>query len=292
MIRPVTDLVESINQQLLAVDPIAGGDICDAWRVTTDAGVYFAKTPRNPAPGMFELESAGLAWIAETGVTTPGIVASSPAGLLLEWLGESQPTAAAAKAFGAALAHLHATPAESYGCPPAGPRPSSGWIGTLPMQFGSWDTWQQFYAEGRLRPTAELARMSGGLDASGSHAIEQVCRKLIATSIPDAEPALGPSRIHGDLWSGNVLWLPSGAALIDPAAHGGHPETDLAMLQLFGVPRWRQILAGYEGVTQLDERRLDRLSLHQLFPVLVHAALFGGGYGRQAEALAGQVLKN
>ena len=288
----VADLVESIDQRLLALDPIAGGDICDAWRVTTDVGIYFAKTTRKPAPGMFELESAGLSWIAEAGVTTPGVLAASPDGLLLDWLDESRPNAAAAEAFGAALAHLHEAPAESYGCPPADANNSSGWIGALPMTFGDWDTWQPFYASGRLHPTSELARERGGLDAGAARAVERVCQKLLSTATANVEPATGPSRIHGDLWSGNVLWSRSGAALIDPAAHGGHPETDLAMLQLFGVPRWREILAGYESVTPLVEGWQDRVSLHQLFPVLVHAALFGGSYGRQAETLARRFLSS
>lgn len=288
----MADLVESVDQRLVSLNPIAGGDICDAWRVTTDVGVHFAKTARAPAPGMFELESAGLTWIAEAGVSTPTVIASNPDGLLLEWLVESQPNPTAAEAFGATLAGLHSTPAESYGCAPSGTNHSSGWIGTLPMTFGDWGTWRQFYVDGRLRPTSELARERGRLNDGAAQAVERVCRKLLATSGVNAEPGTGPSRIHGDLWSGNVLWTRSGAALIDPAAHGGHPETDLATLQLFGAPRTREILRGYQSIKPLGEGWQDRVSLHQLFPVLVHAALFGGSYGQQAESLARQYLNS
>lgn len=288
--QAVVDLVQSIDQRLVVLHSRAGGDICDAWRVTTDVGVYFAKTTRAPAPGMFELESAGLDWIAETSVVTPDVIAAGPDGLLLEWLDQSHPEPATAQAFGANLAGLHATPANSFGCPPANASHSSGWIGSLPMPFGHWETWQQFYADGRLRPTAELARKRGGLDADSDRAVERVCQALLAGAMAGAESDKGPSRIHGDLWSGNVLWSRSGVTLIDPAAHGGHPETDLAMLQLFGVPFFREIISGYQSIRPLRKGWVDRVSLHQLFPVLVHAALFGGSYGRQAGSLARKTL--
>ncbi len=88
--------------------------------------------------------------------------------------------------------------------------------------------------------------------------------------------------VHGDLWSGNVMWQPDGAVLIDPAAHGGHPESDLAMLHLFGTPQLPRIVAGYESVRPLPASWRSRIELHQVFPLLVHAAMFGAGYGAQA----------
>ena len=100
--------------------------------------------------------------------------------------------------------------------------------------------------------------------------------------MPPAEPA----RLHGDLWAGNVLWSASGPVLVDPAAHGGHRETDLAMLALFGLPHLDRVLAAYDEAWPLDDGWRDRVALHQLHPLLVHAALFGGGYGRQAVSAA------
>lgn len=291
MNQSVATLVESIGRRPVAVRPIAGGSICDAWRVTTDDGDYFAKTARTMAPGMFELEKAGLDWIADTGVPTPGVIAARTDALLLEWLDEAPATATSARAFGVALARLHATPAESYGCPPLDGRQPSGWIGSLPMAFGRWGSWQQFYVEARLLPTLALARKRGRLDSGSAQAVQRVCARLLAGAATDAEPTAGPSRIHGDLWSGNVLWLRSGAALIDPAAHGGHPETDLAMLQLFGAPNLREILDAYQTVTPLVQGWPDRVPLHQLFPVLVHAALFGGNYRQQVGVLARKYLR-
>ncbi|WP_159058348.1 fructosamine kinase family protein, partial [Streptomyces europaeiscabiei] len=106
----------------------------------------------------------------------------------------------------------------------------------------------------------------------------------VCARLPDlAGPAEPPARLHGDLWNGNVLWGADGhARLIDPAAHGGHRETDLAMLALFGCPHLGHILDGYQRAAPLADGWQDRVGLHQLFPLLVHAVLFGRGYADQA----------
>jgi fructosamine-3-kinase len=86
------------------------------------------------------------------------------------------------------------------------------------------------------------------------------------------------------------MWTPAGAVLIDPAAHGGHRETDLAMLTLFGCPHSEAVLAGYQAQVPLREGWRDRIGLHQLYPLLAHVVLFGGGYRRQALAAAASAL--
>jgi fructosamine-3-kinase len=101
-----------------------------------------------------------------------------------------------------------------------------------------------------------------------------------------AGPAEPPARLHGDLWGGNVLGGADGRAwLIDPAAYGGHREVDLAMLRLFGSPGPR-VFDAYAEASPLAPGHEDRVGLWQLFPLLVHAVLFGGGYGSSAEAAA------
>ncbi len=102
-----------------------------------------------------------------------------------------------------------------------------------------------------------------------------------------AGPAEPPARLHGDLWAGNVLWSGGRPYLIDPIAYGGHREVDLAMLRLFGSPGPR-FLAAYEEVAPLADGHEDRVGLYQLFPLLVHTVLFGGGYGGSAERAARQ----
>lgn len=107
-------------------------------------------------------------------------------------------------------------------------------------------------------------------------------RRLTSLAGPDEPPA----RLHGDLWSGNVVWGHDGAVLVDPAAHGGHRETDLAMLALFGLPHLQRLVDAYDEERPLADGWQDRQPLHQLFPVLVHAAMFGSAYGRRAGELA------
>ena len=92
--------------------------------------------------------------------------------------------------------------------------------------------------------------------------------------------------MHGDLWNGNVLWTGQGAVLIDPAAHGGHRESDLGMLALFGLPFLEPLLAAYHEVTPLADGWRGRVGLHQLYPLLVHAVLFGRGYAQRALTIA------
>ena len=104
-------------------------------------------------------------------------------------------------------------------------------------------------------------------------------------------PEEPPARLHGDLWTGNVLWGQDGRAwLVDPAAHGGHRETDLAMLALFGLPHLPRVLDAYDEAAPLAEGWQDRAGVHQLFPLLVHACLFGGGYGARAAAVAARYV--
>jgi fructosamine-3-kinase len=147
-----------------------------------------------------------------------------------------------------------------------------------------WPTW---YAEYRIRPYLRRCVAAGTLGPADVAVFERVIDRL-----PDlAGPPEPPARLHGDLWQGNVVFSADGpAVLIDPAAHGGHRETDLAMLALFGCPLLDRVLGAYREVAPLAEGWTDRIALHQLFPLLVHAELFGGGYPAQAVAAARQAL--
>jgi fructosamine-3-kinase len=128
----------------------------------------------------------------------------------------------------------------------------------------------------------------GTLSASGARAVERVCCRIADLAGP-AEP---PARLHGDLWSGNVHWAADGRVwLIDPAAHGGHRETDLAMLHLFGCPFLDRVLLGYQEAAPLADGWQRRIPLHQLFPLLVHVELFGRSYADQAVTAARRALE-
>ena len=147
-------------------------------------------------------------------------------------------------------------------------------LGPLEVPNEPTATWPEFYAERRLRRWPRQAATKGALP-NGLATIDRVA-SACPTWRAREEP---PARLHGDLWSGNVLAASDGRPyLIDPAAYGGHREVDLAMLRLFGGPS-RRCFAAYEEVNPLADGHEERVELWQLFPLLVHAVLFGGGYG-------------
>jgi fructosamine-3-kinase len=153
------------------------------------------------------------------------------------------------------------------------------------MSFKGHDRWGTFYARERLAPMAE--RAAPLLNAAAHVAVDGVISRCEAGDFDDSDP---PARLHGDLWSGNVMWTPQGAVLIDPAAHGGHRETDLAMLALFGCPFLDAVIDGYQQRRPLRDGWRERIGLHQLYPLLAHVVLFGGGYAGQTSAAAAQAL--
>jgi fructosamine-3-kinase len=214
----------------------------------------------------------------------PAVLERGPASIGIARVRQTQPGAHAAEGFGRRLAVLHAAGAPAFGAPPPGAPGPDGWIGDLPMPYAARDEFRQFWALDRIAATARMARDRGGLDPQGSAQVDRFVADLLAGQI-DVGPAEPPARLHGDLWSGNLLWGDDGRVwMIDPAAHGGHRESDLAMLALFGAPHLAAIVAGYEVQSPLTAGWRGRIPLHQAWPLLVHAALFGGGYGPSAIA--------
>jgi fructosamine-3-kinase len=248
----------------------------------------FVKRNAGAPAGFFACEAAGLRWLsAAGGARCARVVAYDDTSLTLERLDSWAPTAAAAHQFGRELARTHDAGARAFGSPP------DGWIGPgffgplhhpLPMSLPTHDRWGVFYAHERLAPMAELAE----LRVSTREAVDAVISHCAAGDFDDDD---APARLHGDLWSGNVMWTPDGAVLIDPAAHGGHRESDLAMLALFGCPHFDDVIEGYQTYRPLREGWRDRVGLHQLYPLLAHVVLFGGGYERQTYAAAMSALR-
>jgi fructosamine-3-kinase len=236
---------------------------------------------RADAPaGFFEAEAAGLRWLgapeADGGARVVRVADVRPGRIELERIAETRPTEEAARAFGAALAVTHAAGAAAFGSPP------DGWdgplfIGKRPLPVAHESTWGRFYARDRILPYLDIAVDAGSVTAAQLPVIREAVDRVAVGEFDDDEP---PARIHGDLWAGNLLWDARGGVLIDPAAHGGHRETDLAMLALFGAPHLDAITAGYDAARPLRAGWRERIPLHQLHPLAVHAAGYGPSYGR------------
>jgi len=276
------DFAAVIGQPVASAQREGGGCINEGWRVDLASGErLFVKTRAEVAPGEYTAEADGLRWLAEPGaVRVPAVHAVADDMLALEWIDEGSLDRAGAEAFGRGLAALHAAGADGF-----------GWH--APIRFGRLEIsnqplgdWPSFYAERRLRPLVRQAFDDGSLSQAGLDAVLGVCDRIDDLAGPP-EP---PSRLHGDLWGGNVLVDADGSAvLIDPAAHGGHREVDLAMLRLFGSPGAR-VFAAYEEAAPLAAGHEERVPLWQLFPLLVHAVLFGGSYGASAARTARSLM--
>ena len=268
------DLRERVGRLLGSpVGAVSGLGSSHAWTLhrasLADGREVFVKAAPDQA-GVFAAEAAGLRWLGEAGpdAPVPAVLAADDRVLVLPWLPSASPSREAAERFGRELAALHtgARP-DAYGAP------WDGFIADLPL-YNTLDDrgWPRWYAE--RRPGPFLRRAERHLPPDDVRLVERVMARVEDLAGPP-EP---PSRVHGDLWSGNVQWTDGRAMLIDPAAHGGHRETDLAMMALFGTPHLDRILAAYDEAAPLAPGWRDRVPLHQLHPLLVHVALFGGSY--------------
>jgi fructosamine-3-kinase len=282
-------LAAALGVAVSSAEPIAGGDLNEAWRVGLgDGRLAFVKSRAGAAGEEFHDEAAGLRWLADAGaLRAPAVLAVGPdaaagAGpyLALEWVAPGRLDDSGREALGRGLAALHLAGAESFGAPPGASGPTR--LGPVVLPNDPADDWPSFYAASRLEPLVRRAADQGALSAAGARAVQDVCERL-----PElAGPAELPARLHGDLWSGNVHASADGQPwLIDPAAYGGHREVDLAMLRLFGDPGPR-VLGAYQELAPLAPGHEERVALWQMLPLLVHAVLFGGGYGAAVERAA------
>jgi fructosamine-3-kinase len=275
-----TAIAAALGVEIVGATPVGGGDICRAYRVELGTGErLFAKTRDGAPDGFFAAEAAGLQWLAEAsgGPHVPGVRAVTAELIALDWVDHGAPTAAAAERLGRQLAVLHRTGADTFGWR------RDGFIGRLPLDNTPAETWPEFFAERRLRPYLRQATDLGAMAGGDVSAVDRVIDRIDELAGPPEPPA----RLHGDLWSGNLLWGTAGRVwLVDPAAHGGHRESDLAMLTLFGAPMLGRTLAAYQETVPLADGWRDRMALHQLCPLLVHAVHFGGSYGARAGLLA------
>ena len=262
---------------------------CDTWRADGANGTgLFVKTAPGEQAAMLHAEAHGLAAIAATRtVHTPEVLAlaDAPGGgclLAMRWLDLAPPDAGFGARLGAALAALHARPQPRYGWE------TDNFIGATPQANGwaggdALDDWLGFWRERRLGPMRQrLARQGAAETLLG--AVDAVCDALPAFFADGDMPA--PCLIHGDLWSGNWGMLADGTPVIyDPAASCSDHEAELAMMELFGSTP-AGFWPAYGARLRLRPGYARRRPLYQLYHLLNHALLFGGGYARQALACA------
>lgn len=288
--RPLADaLAAALGAPVAALRSVAGGDIHAAFSAHLDDGrVVFVKTRPDAPPGIFTTEAAGLAWLEEPrALRIPEVLAVADAAdgaaipfLALEWLepGRRRPDFDAR--LGRGLAALHAAGPDRFGLG------YDNFIGLRPQDNTPADDWGTFYGERRLVAMARQAVDLGQAPAALLREVEDFVAGSFRDRLGPPEP---PARLHGDLWGGNLHVAPDGApALLDPAAYGGHREVDLAMMRLFGG-FGPGVFAAYEEAHPLAPGAAERVPLYQLHPVLVHAALFGGGYVASARRIVAQL---
>lgn len=279
-----TAVARALGVAVGASHPFGGGDVGEGWRLElADGRTVYAKTRAGAPVGIFAAEAAGLRWLASaSALPVPDVLAvadgpdDDPPVLVLPWIQPDRHGQRDDESLGRGLAMLHRAGAPSYGF--NGP----GFIGPLPLDNRNAVTWAEFWWVRRIEPFLRLAVDAGALDADGAAEIADL-EDEVTELLGPAEPI---ARLHGDLWTGNILWSEDGRPwLIDPSAYGGRREVDLAMLALFGGVSERAF-AAYAETWPLAEGHEDRVALYQLYPLLVHAVLFDGTYAERAVAAA------
>jgi protein-ribulosamine 3-kinase len=269
--------------------PVHGGDINRSYRLHTYEAKYFLKV--NDAhlyPGMFEKEASGLTALQElttfeklSTLAVPAVIKHGITDrqqyLLLEWIEPGKPKSNFWENFGTALAAMHQQPQPYFGWT------EDNYIGSLSQCNDKHHSWYSFYAVCRIMPLVKSLHDAGAFTQRDVAQAESFCKKTDQL-FPEEPPAL----LHGDLWSGNFMTTSHGdAAIYDPAVYYGHREMDIGMTKLFGGFD-EQFYHAYNEVYPLEKGWLQRLPLTQLYPLLVHAVLFGGHYVSKAREIIKQ----
>ena len=317
-----------IEHQRIRFTPVPGGSTGVAQRLTLDDGNdVFAKLTENGPEGISTAEANGLNWLAEASAPVPKVWCFTESLLVTDWLEPGRPSPEHAEELGRSLASMHRKGTDRFGAPWSGfigtlpldnraldnralsetesrresnqsvdvhdedsgrrsVRSSSDDSSSSRHSDDPADEWPQWFVLRRLEPFLKLSRDNGALDDVDTTRVSAALSR-----VPDrAGPREPIARLHGDLWPGNLHWSTDRCWLIDPAAHGGHRETDLANLALWGgAPFLDRILAGYQEVWPLADGWFDRVPLHQLHLLLVHTALFGQRYRDQVLETAAEV---
>jgi protein-ribulosamine 3-kinase len=275
--RALREALGSSTLRITRHEAVPGGCIHDAARLVTTAGPFFAKWSADCAADLFLREAEGLEALRAAGsdlvvprVVAAGAVGFEPGFLVLEMLETGG--AMDDERLGRGLAAVHRCTAPAFGFP------ALTYCGPTPQDNRPAGTWADFYRDRRLLPLVEkLGR--------GRAPYDRLAERLPELVAPGAPPAL----IHGDLWSGNVLATSRGPALVDPACAYADREMEFGITTLFGGLSARAF-AAYEEAWPLPPGWRERNGLYQVYHLLNHALLFGGGYAEQARGIAARYV--
>jgi len=270
----------NLQVSILNNQSVGGGCINHAHQIETNHGNYFMKWNDATAyPGMFESEAKGLQLLRSVNaIYIPEVIATGQSGntsyIILEWIESGKRKKDFWHNFGEHLAKLHRHTSTRFGLD------HDNYIGSLSQSNRQHKNWIEFFIHERIEPQLKLASGNGQLATSLTSILANLENKL-AEIIPKEAPAL----LHGDLWNGNYMIAPDGSAcLIDPAVYYGHREMDLAMTKLFGGfdPGFYE---AYNETFTLQKGFESRIDIYNLYPLLVHVNLFGGGYVGQVRRI-------
>ncbi len=281
MLQVLLETLENVlNASILSHQPIGGGDINSAWSITTSGDTFFVKTNQHrEGLALLETEVKGLNLLSRYSfISTPKVIdfgmVQGVAYLILEHISGGIRTSTFWSEFGTMLALLHQQRQPGFGLS------FDNFIGTLPQSNRSHASGIEFIIRERFLPQMQMARDNGLLNIKDARQLDSLCQRL-----PDLIPEEPPSLIHGDLWSGNFMTLPdSMPVLIDPAVGCTSREFDLAMSRLFGgfAPAFYE---AYQEAFPLEPGWLDRIDIFQLYYLLAHVNLFGGGYVNSVQSI-------
>jgi fructosamine-3-kinase len=282
-------VVDFLNQrgpgptEIISTRPLSGGSINEAFQLKTNKGVFFLKyNNASRHPEMFEKEGKGLSLLRSAGeIDVPEVLYHGEAGqdafLLLKFIDPAGKFNDFWEDFGKCLAKLHSHHADRFGLD------HDNYMGSLYQYNTFHDDWTEFFIEERLERQIKLARENAAIGRNDVSGFERLYKRL-----EEIFPKTRPSLIHGDLWSGNFMVNGKGrACLIDPAVYYGHPEIDIAMSVLFGGFN-SSFYEAYIEHNPLEKGWKNRLDIYNLYPLMVHVNLFGGGYLGSVQKIIGR----
>ncbi|MBL3654754.1 fructosamine kinase family protein [Fulvivirga sediminis] len=266
--------------------PASGGCINHGGTTTTTKGEFFLKwNSASLYPKMFEVEAKGLQLLSEPKcIKIPEVIFTYEGDeyscLILENIKSSTKSNTYNKDLAEGLACIHQQKAEKYGLD------HDNYMGSLDQSNAHSASWADFFYKNRIAPQVKLALSNGKMS---QHDYDKFCE--LADKLPSLLSEEAPTLIHGDLWGGNIIVGASGEpVLIDPAVSFAHREMDLAMTTLFGGFD-QSFYDAYMNISPLPEGYRERWDIYNLYPLLVHVNLFGGGYHTQAMNILSKFIR-